>query len=147
MFVYKKKILFGDCDAAGILFFANIFRYMHEAYEIFISENLDYAKHFKNDGLAYPVTKTSAEFYSPLELGKTAEIKINVAQIRGNSFELNYGFYIDNELKASGKTVHICIDINGNEKRKLSDELKQTLGEYSNNGNKFHRPEYKSKKG
>jgi 1,4-dihydroxy-2-naphthoyl-CoA hydrolase len=127
MFTYEKKILFGDCDAAGILFFANLFKYMHEAYEFFIEEFEDYAEHFNNVTRAYPIIKTEAEYFAPLFLGKTAAIKVIVAEVRESSFELNYEFSIDGETKARGKTVHVCVNISSGEKTPLPDKLAENL--------------------
>ncbi len=123
MFIYKKKILFGDCDSAGILFFANLFKYMHEAYEYFIESFTNYENHFNNSVVAYPVIKATADYYSPLLLGKTAEIEVSATQIRENSFELEYVFLIDDEIKAVGKTAHVCVDINTLEKSPLNLNL------------------------
>ncbi len=127
MFAYEKKILFGDCDSAGILFFANLFKYMHEAYEFFIAGFGNYDDHFKSEKTAYPVIKAEAEYFSPLELGKTAEIKIFVTRLQESSFELKYEFEIGGETKAIGKTVHVCVDIRTGSKKKLNENLRENL--------------------
>jgi YbgC/YbaW family acyl-CoA thioester hydrolase len=127
MFTYKKKILFGDCDMAGILFFANLFKYMHEAYEFFISEFEDYNVHFNNKKVGYPVINTEAEYYSPLFLGKDAEINVSVNQVRESSYELIYEFIIENELKAKGRTVHVCVNISDGKKQPLNNNLSENL--------------------
>ncbi len=127
MFVYKKKILFGDCDSAGILFFANIFRYMHETYEKFIDENLSYNEHFGNENVAYPVIKTDAEYFSPFLLGEETEIRLSVNEVRNSSFELLFEFYVENILKAKGKTVHVCVSIPEAKKEPLNNKLKELL--------------------
>ncbi|MFH0736618.1 MAG: acyl-CoA thioesterase [bacterium] len=131
MFEYNTRVNFYNCDPAGILFFAEIFKFAHSAYEVFLT-NLNLNKnYFNDDKIALPIIKTSAEYSKPLKSGEKIKIQLFVTQIKENSFEISYNIYDNsNELCCKVVTVHVCIDKMTSKKVGLDYEFVKKITEY-----------------
>lgn len=128
MIVLKTKINFFDCDPAGILFYGNIFRICHSAYEELVSSfrlDIDY---WQNDEFVVPIINTSADYQKPLRTGDDVTVKVTVSDLRPSSFELNYKcLNQNNEVCSEVKTVHVFIDKKSWKKKELINEIKKEL--------------------
>ncbi len=127
MFTYKKKILFADCDPGGIMFFANYFKSMHEAFENFMASENYFDDYFKNKNFAYLLINAEAKYHLPLQAGNEITIELSVTKIRESSFEIFYEFKLNKKLAAKGNTVHVCIDVKNLKKTKLPESLREIL--------------------
>lgn len=125
MFNYKRKIYFGECDQAGIMFYANIFDIMHEAYEnIFTNYN---GKIFDNELLAYPIVHTEASYIKPLKRGNEITIEILVTINNESSFSVNYTIKLNDNIHIKSITKHLCISKETMHRVELEKELKNYL--------------------
>ncbi len=128
MFITEKFVHFGDCDPGGIMFFANLLRYAHEAFEMFISSVADYPEYYLNKEIAYPVLKTETRFIHPFFCGTTFKVELGVSQLKSHSFEVEYSFYNkEGKLLAEAKTVHVALSITDLKKTKLPEFLVEKL--------------------
>jgi 1,4-dihydroxy-2-naphthoyl-CoA hydrolase len=127
MVTTKVKIQFHDCDPAGILFFANIYKLAHNAYQEFLEQGLTW-NYFEDGNVALPIIKSTAEYHKPMKSGEVFTVKLLVSNLKDSSFELTYLFY-DNasDLYAEVKTVHVSVNKITFEKIKLSADLSQLL--------------------
>lgn len=104
----KELIKFYDCDPAGILFFANIFKLAHSTLESYLTSKYNYFSHNK---WFFLIKDCSANYFAPISLGTTVNIELFSTQIRSKGFSLYYAFLSENgQLLAEVKTVHICAD-------------------------------------
>jgi len=128
MFEYNTRVNFYNCDPAGIVFFAEVFKFAHSAYEVFLT-NLNLTKnYFNDDKIALPIIKTSAEYCKPLKTGDEIKIEVFVTLLKESSFELSYNIYNkDNELCCKVITVHVCVDKQTLKKVGLEKELSGLL--------------------
>jgi len=126
--MFKRKITFYDCDAAGVLFFARIYELCHAAYEEMISSfNLE-EDYWNNEDYIVPIIKSEASYHKPLKYGDTVSIEINVAQLKSSSFELNYTCRNEkNETTNKLKTVHVCVAKKDWKKRQLPEKVYNEL--------------------
>ncbi len=111
MFSYKTKIRLFDTDAAGILFFANQFRLVEEAYEAFLEENGIQIKDFLDrSSFIVPIVHADSDFLRPLRAGDKIEIEIDLMKKGSSSFTLAHRiFKSDRTLCGKGSTVHVCV--------------------------------------
>ncbi len=126
MFKFKRKINFYEADSAGILFYGNIFRLIHEAYEDFLQkiEN-DY---FVNGNIVLPIVHAEADYFIPLKIHEIIEINLNVSKLQNRSFELSYEILNgEGKTAAKAKTVHVCVDNKDFQKTDLPEDLKGLL--------------------
>ena len=110
MYTTKIRTNFFDADPAGILFYANIYRLAHLAYEEMIkswgiAENVFFSPDF-----AMPITHSEADYLRPISAHEELTVNINSTKLKKRSFELSYFFYSNGELKAKVKTVHVFVD-------------------------------------
>jgi len=128
MITIKRKINFYDCDPAGILFYANIFRVCHAAYEELMSSLGLAEDYWHNDEFVTPIINSSANYLKPLKYGDEVSIGVAVTDLRDSSFELSYNCKNQrNELCANVKTVHVFVDKKSWQKKKLIPEIKNGL--------------------
>lgn len=128
MFLFNSVINFYDCDPAGIMFYANILKICHQAFESFIlSFNLSF-DYFSDKNLAFPIIHCEANYDLPIKFKDKIFVEIKVTQLKTSSFEISY--LIKNEYEnilASVKTVHICVGTAKWKKNILPEELKNYL--------------------
>jgi 1,4-dihydroxy-2-naphthoyl-CoA hydrolase len=144
-FIYDRTIHFQDTDAAGVVYFANVLNFCHEAYEAsLIAVRIDLKTFFRNPQFAIPITQASIEFYQPMFCGDRIMVELTPQQLNPQSFEIHYKILanteasseLDRELEASanlqkitlGKAItkHICIDPTRT-RAKLPPEMEQWL--------------------
>ena len=111
MYKYKTKIRLHDTDAAGILFFANQFRFVEEAYEDFLEENGILIKDFLNKSdFIVPIVHADSDFLSPLRPGDRITIEIDLISMGKTSFTLGHRILKNKDtLCGKGSTVHVCV--------------------------------------
>src|SRR5262245_17089295 len=103
MQVYTRhaRIEWGDCDAAGIVFFLRYFSLFDFHLTGLFSQVLGMSKHqflshFKFAG--YPMVDTRARFLKPTKFGDDVVIETKVAAFRRSSFDVQHRLSLDGEL-------------------------------------------------
>ncbi|MGK9476258.1 acyl-CoA thioesterase [Melioribacter sp. OK-6-Me] len=126
MHKFKQTIRFYDSDPAGVLFYGNLHRYLHAAYEDFLVSN-ELKKYFTGNEILLPVIHSEADFYKPLIPFDAVTINVTVTKLRDSSYEISYEVFNEKEeLVATGRTVHIAVDTNF-KKMKIPDDLRKVL--------------------
>ncbi len=118
-----------DTDAAGILFFANQFRIVHDVYETFLGRiGYPFQKRFTSNDFYIPIVHADGDFRSPLTVGDTVEISLDVASVGDTSFTLEYRLTgLDGEIVGTARTVHVTIDPGTGQKIDIPDPLRNKL--------------------
>ncbi len=126
MFEFKRKINFYEADSAGIMFYGNIFRVIHEAYEEFLQTlQNDY---FVKGDIVLPIAHAEADYFIPLKIHEKIEINLTVSNLQDRSFELSYDVLNDEGKTAiKAKTIHVCVDNKNFEKINLPADLRELL--------------------
>lgn len=128
MFTKKIRINFYDCDPAGILFYANLFKISHSAYEELIDSFKLKKNYWQNDEYSVPIIKTEGEFFKPLRSGNVITIQLSVSKLKAHSFELSYDWFNEkNELAAKAKTVHVFVNKKTWKKKVINEQIKKGL--------------------
>lgn len=124
------KTYFFDGDPAGVVFYGNIFKVMHSAYEDMIKKMRLETDYFNSDELAIPILQTEARYKKTIIPGELLTVEISPDNIRESTFELKY--MIRNsaqELCVEAKTVHIFTSKKGFKKSSMPKEFKDALFE------------------
>ena len=110
-FRHSFPIALHDTDAAGVLFFAHLFRHAHDAYEAWIATIGFPMDAMLRDGeLALPLVHAEADYRRPLRHGDRVEVTLSVAEAGSRSFKIDYRFQTpDGDLAATARTVHACL--------------------------------------
>lgn len=125
MYTYKSRIKLFDTDAAGILFFANQFKYVEEAYEYFLSDkSVNILDVIKKSDFLIPIVHAETDFLSPLTVGDEITIVIKLGNIGKSSFRLDHSIYKDGNIEAgAGNTVHVCVSKKDFKRIEIPDEI------------------------
>jgi len=124
---YKHQITipFQDIDAAGIVFFAHLFRYAHESYEQFMSaHDHSLADILKNGEYLLPLVHAEADYRQPLRHNEAITIELSVKKLGESSFTLQY-HCLDNteKVRAVIETVHVTLDASQKRPMPIPDSL------------------------
>ena len=111
VFEYEVRIRLHDTDAAGRLFFANLLRQAHDAFEAFmlsIGHPLDAL--IRDRSLLLPLIHAEADYRQPMAHGDQIRIQLWVGELRQRSFEMRYRFLdAQGQEAATAKTVHVLV--------------------------------------
>lgn len=126
-----QTIFLSDTDAAGVVYFANIFRLCHQAYEeTLVQSGLDMKTLVSPSGLVIPIVHSSADFFRPLFCGDRVKIQLTPKQLNETEFEIAYQIL---SLKNSQKTLvqaitrHVCINAENRQRSPLPQEILQWI--------------------
>ena len=124
-FTYYYTVRFQDTDAAGVVYFANILRICHEAYEVSLAASgINLKSFFTNPSVAFPIVHANVDFLRPMYCGDNLMISLLAEKIGLDKFEITYEIIIDEVVVAKAITRHVCID--------ASSKIKQELPNYMN---------------
>ena len=128
---YQQQITipFQDIDAAGIVFFAHLFRYAHETYEQFMSaHDHSLAEILKNGEYLLPLVHAEADYKQPLRHDETITIELSVKKLGESSFTLQY-HCLDSAAKVRAviETVHVTLDASQKKPMPIPDSLRAVL--------------------
>ncbi len=130
LFWVQKKVHWSDCDAAGIAWFANYFRWFEDAEEELYAAVLGRTRQSLLDDLKFgmPRVEVSAKYHSPIKAGQT--IRIGIASSLENPRRLRHQFEMRNEssvLLADGLVRVACFDLATLRPRDLPGEVQDMI--------------------
>ena len=128
-FKYETTVKLYDTDAAGIVFFGNYLRIAHDAYQTFLEESgIDLAKALRERKIMLPIVHTEADYLQPAVVGDRLTIQLTCSKISEHSFVLRYLVKgRDGADLATVSTVHVMIELTGNQKIPLPPPLRLML--------------------
>ena len=126
LFWVQKKIHWSDCDAAGIAWFANYFRWFENAEEELFAAVLGRTRQSLLDGLqfAMPRVEVTAKYRAPIKAGDL--IHIGIASTLENPRRIRHDFemrHADGNLIADGFVRVACFDLMTRAPRDLPPEV------------------------
>lgn len=126
MHIYHHKIKLHDTDAAGILFFSNQFKYIHDAYEELLDKiGFGFSVLLTQKDYFLPIVHAESDYCSPVFAGDIVTIEVTVDEIGKTSFAFSYKITNQNAiLVGKARTVHVTIDKHSREKINLPADLK-----------------------
>jgi 1,4-dihydroxy-2-naphthoyl-CoA hydrolase len=131
MYTYLTRINFYDADGAGVLFFGNIFRIIHSAYEDFINSGNFGRNYFSDDKYAIPIIHTGADYIKPIFPNSNITVKLFLREVKTSSFIFLYEIYNESEeLLAKCTTVHVFVEKSNWNKTNIPQEVKEYLNNY-----------------
>jgi 1,4-dihydroxy-2-naphthoyl-CoA hydrolase len=110
-FSYTLPVRFHDVDAAGIVFFARIFQYAHDAYEVWLrSVGFPLDSPFLERDYGLPLVHAEADFHAPIRLGQEVHVDLTLASTGTSSFAVTSRLTAsDGTPLATVRTVHVCV--------------------------------------
>jgi acyl-CoA thioester hydrolase len=124
-------VQFSETDMAGIVHFANFFRWMEEVeHAFFRSQGLSVSMTHEGQHLGWPRVSTACEFFGPVRFEDEVELKLRVTKVGEKSFNYEVAFGIGGRRVALGKMTSVCCVLEGGAMRStpIPAEFKAKLG-------------------
>lgn len=126
--LHRFRVIYGDTDMMGVVYYANYFRYFEAGRNEFLrAAGLVYTS-LEARGYALPVASAQAKYVSPARYDDELTLEVTVVQVRFGSLKMAYRLTreADDCLITTGETVHACVGPQGKVVR-LPDDLRACL--------------------
>lgn len=131
---HTLTVRFEDVDFARVVFFPNLFRYCHNAFEEFFAKELGvpYAKMLQERRVGYPAVHADADFKRPLKFGDVIRIELSVLNVGKSSLHCRYRMYADgtDTLLAEVKVVTAAIQMDTFQSTALPDDVREAFSRH-----------------
>ena len=129
------RVLYGDTDAAGVVYYANYLRYFEKGRTEYMRDLVMTYKKIEDLGLLLPVIECYSRYKAPASYDDLLTIETSLAELKNVSCRFNYRIYkngSDNSLVllAKGHTVHASVNREGRLTRlppNVLEKLKEIL--------------------
>ena len=132
----ELRVIYGDTDQMGVVYYANYLRFFEAARNEFIrAKGLRYRDLEAEHGLRLPVTEASVRYKLPARYDDLLTVEIALGEARRASARFDYRVLRGAELLATGHTVHACVGVDGRVRRLPAGLLERlAAGELPNDG-------------
>jgi len=133
---YRCDIRIGmaSVDAAGRIFYPELFRIAHDCFEDFMRHlGMEIRLWLHEGDRILPVVHAEADYHRPIRLGDELEAVLGVQRIGETSLTLGCDFFQpgeDGECLASVRTVHVCVDKATGKPVPLPEHLRDRLASW-----------------
>lgn len=123
---HRVRVIYGDTDKMGIVYYANYLRYFEGARATWLREQGKSYAEIEAAGLALPVAEAYASYRAPARYDEELVVTVEVGLVRNASFRFDYRVRRNDKLLCEGHTIHACTDLDGRPQR-MPDELRAML--------------------
>jgi acyl-CoA thioester hydrolase len=115
----QLRVIYGDTDCMGIVYYANYLRYFEAGRNEFIrAKGLRYRDIEERYRVMLPVVETGVRYQVPARYDDLVSVETSLAEIGRASARFDYRLVRDDgQLLATGHTVHACVDPDGRVQR------------------------------
>jgi len=112
----RLRVIYGDTDQMGVVYYANYFRYFEFARsEYFRSRGGSY-RELERDGLLLPVVEATASYKASARYDDLLLIRTRVSEVKRVSLTFTYELFREGGPATplcTGRTVHACVSREG----------------------------------
>lgn len=132
-FSTRITVRFGDTDPAGLVYYPNLFHYLHVAMEEFFAARCGVSYHtlVAEERLGFPTVNAQAEFLLPLVYGDEAVVEVYVSEVGRSSATFEYAIKraVDGALCARARLVHVAMNLDERRATRISDHYRRAFAE------------------
>ena len=123
---YRIRVIFGDTDQMGVVYYANYLRYFEGARaEYWRGLGRSY-KDLEAWGVALPVVEAHCAYKRPARYEDELDIDVELGEVRMASVRFVYAVYRGAELLAEGWTRHAVTGADG-KPRAMPEQMKAVI--------------------
>jgi acyl-CoA thioester hydrolase len=112
VFHTTRRVEFADTDMAGIVHFANFFRYMEAAEVEFLrSHGVSVAMTWEGDRIGFPRVAASCDYLAPVTFGDVMDVAVSIERLGSKSVTYGFEFTRDGQVIARGQVSSVCCRI------------------------------------
>lgn len=128
MHTYSTTVRIHHTDAAGIVFFANLFIIAHECYESYLDPDVTFQSMFNKLNLMLPIVHAEADYHKPLRVSDKITVQLRLGNIGESSYTLEYDILTEEgESAATLKTSHVVKGRDSSQPVSLPGKLRRKL--------------------
>lgn len=124
-----RPVRFQDVDAAGIIYFARVLEYFHDAFlSLLRRAGVDLAAVLQEGKWGMPLGHAEADYLGPMRFGD--DVVVEIVRLELGERSLSVGARVrspEGRVLAIGQAVHVCIDRQTFRSRALPDETAAAL--------------------
>ncbi|MFY1829368.1 acyl-CoA thioesterase [Myxococcus fulvus] len=112
----RLRVIYGDTDQMGVVYYANYFRYFEFARSEFFRARGGSYRELEGSGLMLPVAEASCAYKAPARYDDMLVIRASVSELRRASVVFTYELFREGEprtLLCTGRTLHACVGRDG----------------------------------
>jgi len=131
-FTTKVRIYWADCDAAGIVYYGNFFRFFEIAEEdLYLALGRPRPAVYHQLQVGFPRVETWCRYYKPVQLGDLVDVTMWIERRTQRSMQFSFEVRREGEpeLAAEGNYTIVCIDRQF-QPVPFPEELLRLLGDY-----------------
>ncbi len=122
----ELRVIYGDTDQMGVVYYANYLRFFEASRNEFIrAKGLRYRDLEERHGMRLPVVEAAVHYRQPARYDDLVTVEITLSEARRASVRFDYRLLRGEELLATGHTVHACVDLEGRIRRIPGDVLER----------------------
>ena len=107
-----RRIEFGDTDMAGIVHFANFFRFMEAAEcEFLRARGLSVKMDWEGQAIGFPRVSATCDYVKPAHFEDILDIAVKIERVGTKSVTYGFEFSCDGEMIARAKVTSVCCRI------------------------------------
>ncbi|MFC1837187.1 acyl-CoA thioesterase [Thermodesulfobacteriota bacterium] len=112
------RVLYGDTDAAGVVYYANFLRYFEKGRTEYMRDLALTYREIEDQGLVLPVIECYSRYKAPAAYDDLLIIETSLVELKKVSCRFNYRIYRkesddSKKLLSKGFTVHASVDRKG----------------------------------
>lgn len=124
VFRTQRRVEFCDTDMAGIVHFANFYRYMEAAeHEFLRSRGLSVVLDWEGEHLGFPRVSAACDFNKPARFEQVIDITVRIERLGSKSISYAFEFFHGPDLLARGKLTCVCCLVPGDGGPLISREI------------------------
>jgi acyl-CoA thioester hydrolase len=109
----ELRVIYGDTDQMGVVYYANYLRYFEAARGTLVrASGVSYAE-VERSGYLLPVIEVQVRYLRPARYDDLLAVTTTVEKVRGASVRFVYTIARDGELLVEGATEHACLGAGG----------------------------------
>ena len=123
------RVIYGDTDQMGVVYYTNYLRYFEAGRNEFIrARGLRYRDFEERFGLRLPVAEAQVSYRVPARYDDLLTVETSLAEVKRASARFGYRIVRGGEVLATGHTTHACVDLEGRIRRLPQDLLERLSG-------------------
>ena len=125
--IHELRVIFGDTDQMGVVYYANYLRFFEAARAAFWRDLGRSHRDLEAWNVALPVVTAHCDYRAPARYEDLLAIEVDVSELRSASMRFAYKVRCEDRLLAEGYTRHAVIDAGNGRVCGLPRELRQVL--------------------
>jgi acyl-CoA thioester hydrolase len=126
--IHQIRVIFGDTDQMGVVYYANYLRYFEAARAEYLRQRGRSGRDLDEWGVTLPVVEAHCRYRRPAQYEDLLDIHIEVEAVAAASFRFAYRVMRENDHLADGWTLHACVGRDGKPHR-FPAELRALLSD------------------